>query len=99
MKINFKIVTYILGLISLVSIAFGYYYGSNTVLFSGVFLVVFTVFFHVFQASYEMFRKDKEIDYDMVSKLNLTLTTCSNCEKENVLEDKYCKFCGEELIK
>jgi len=61
------------------------------VLIGGIFLIVFTMV-------YDLYQKDKKIDYEMVKKYGFHLMECPECGKENVLEDIYCTHCGEKLL-
>jgi len=40
---------------------------------------------------------DKELNIEALKKAGLTIVTCNNCLKDNVLEDQYCVHCGERL--
>jgi len=47
--------------------------------------------------TYDLFKSDKNLDIEALKKQGLTIVDCLNCLKSNVLEDKYCVFCGEKL--
>ena len=74
-----------------------YLFDNINLFFVSVFLLVISVFLFIALNSIAMFQNDKVIDYEMVKKQNLTVVLCLNCQKENILEDQYCIYCGEKL--
>jgi uncharacterized membrane protein HdeD (DUF308 family) len=78
-------------------IIYGYFTYRNLVLFIGVGVILFGVFFIMGVQSIFMFIEDKKLDIDQLRKQGYTIVKCSNCERENVLEDQYCIYCNEKL--
>jgi hypothetical protein len=66
-------------------------------LFGIVFMLVSAVYFIII-LSFDLFRRDKQLDYSTLTEAGLTIVECRECHKKNVLEDKYCIFCGEKLV-
>lgn len=56
-----------------------------------------SIIYLILTMSLDIFRRDKILDIDQLRKQGLTIVTCNNCEKLNVLEDQFCIFCGEKL--
>jgi hypothetical protein len=84
-------------IIGVISIGFGYFFQYPEFLFTGVVIVVISGFTIMILQSINLFINDKKLDIDLLRKQGLTIVTCPYCEKGNVLEDKYCIYCGEEL--
>lgn len=84
-------------IIGAVSIGFGYFFQYTSFLFAGVIIIVVSGFTIMVLQSINLFINDKKLDIESLRKQGLTIVTCPYCEKENVLEDKYCIYCGEEL--
>lgn len=80
-----------------VSIGFGYFFQYTSFLFVGVIIVVVSGFAIMVLQSINLFINDKKLDIEALRKKGLTIVPCPYCEKDNVLEDKYCIYCGEEL--
>lgn len=45
----------------------------------------------------DLYRKDQEFNKEQLLSQGLTIVTCKACNEVNVLEDKYCRKCSEEL--
>ena len=60
-------------------------------------LIMVSLFLTVMTMSLGMFKKDKMLDIEALTKQGLTVITCKECNKTNVLEDIFCIFCGEKL--
>ena len=72
-------------------------YEQVILFFLGIPVILLGVFVLVFVMVYDLYQKDKKIDYEIVKKFGYTLVQCPVCGKENVLEDIYCVHCGERL--
>jgi uncharacterized OB-fold protein len=55
------------------------------------------VFTYVASVIVYYYNREMEWDQALVQEQGLTIVTCKACSKKNVLEDKYCKYCGEVL--
>jgi len=55
------------------------------------------VLFKLFIDVVTLFKSDQTLDILELKESGLTIVTCKSCLKENVLEDKYCIYCQEEL--
>ena len=98
MNLNkYKIIGYFLIAFSIGVFFLSYLFDNINLFFVSVFLLVISVFLFIALNSIAMFQNDKVIDYEMVKKQNLTVVLCLNCQKENILEDQYCIYCGEKL--
>ncbi|PAT02042.1 hypothetical protein CI105_04045 [Candidatus Izimaplasma bacterium ZiA1] len=47
--------------------------------------------------SYTLFSSKDNIEETLKKNPTLNLTICTECKKDNILEDKYCAYCGSEL--
>jgi hypothetical protein len=90
--------------ISLVGIAIGFcmigsilYIQSIFVLISGIIVLMVSIVFMMITSTVDLFKRDKNIDINELKKQGFTVVSCVKCNKNNVLEDKYCIFCGEML--
>lgn len=89
---------FILIIISIGIIIISYVLSNFTLFFLGLFLIVVSVIALIVLLSIDVFRRDKILDLDKLRKEGLTIVECPECSKSNVLEDKYCIFCGEKLV-
>lgn len=92
-----KIIAYIIATSSFGFFVLFYTQESIWYLLLGAVVLVGSIFAIISTMVYELYQKDKTIDYEAVKKNKLTLVTCGECGKENVLEDQYCIHCGEKL--
>jgi len=69
-----------------------------TLLFIGIFLLVVSMFLAILLPSLYVFRQDRTLDKDTLQKKGLHIVICCECNRENVYEDKFCVYCGEELV-
>lgn len=92
-----KLIPAAIGLLSVLIFGIGYYYSSTIIFFLGVLLVLVGVFSYISLQIYDLYQKEKTIDYELVKEKGLTLVNCPQCEKGNILEDVYCVHCGERL--
>ncbi len=74
-----------------------YYEESLFFLFVGIFVLIAGIVTIGILQTLDLMKQDKLIDYEMVEKLKLHLVECPACHKENILEDQYCRYCGEQL--
>lgn len=86
-------------LLGLILIIASYLLTSLLLLFIGIFLVILGVFSLILVNSLKIFLMDKELNIEALIKAGLTIIKCENCLKDNVLEDKFCVYCGERLGK
>lgn len=86
-------------ILSLILITFSAYNASITLLLIGIITMMVSAVYFILVLSFDMFRRDKQLDYKVLSESGLTIVECSECHKKNVLEDKFCIFCGEILVK
>ncbi len=84
----------LLGLILLIA---SYFLGSMFLFFMGILFVILGVLSLILVNSLKIFMMDKELNIEALKKAGLTIIKCSNCLKDNVLEDQYCVHCGERL--
>ena len=66
-------------------------------LFVGIFLLIAGMVVVAIIQTVDLIKRDKMIDYEMVEKFQLHVVDCKECGKENILEDRYCRYCGQEL--
>jgi len=75
-----------------------FYYGESLFfLFVGIFVMVAGIVTIGILQTIDLVKHDKLIDYETVEKYHLHLVDCPACKKENILEDQYCRYCGEQL--
>ena len=74
-----------------------YYQSSALLLFIGVGVLLLGILYTVAYQTFDLFKRDKTLDLIKLQELGLTIVTCNNCLKENVLEDQYCIYCSEKL--
>ena len=86
----------LLGLILLIA---SYFIASMFLFFMGILFVILGVLSLILVNSLKIFMMDKELNIEALKKAGLTIIKCSNCLKDNVLEDQYCVHCGERLGK
>lgn len=85
-------------IISIILIASGVILSKPVLLIMGIITVVVSTFIIILLSSISIFLKDKDLDFDKLIKEGFTVVRCKNCDKKNILEDKYCIFCGEDLL-
>jgi hypothetical protein len=85
--------------IGILVLILSYLLSSFLFFFIGVAMVVVGVLIIILLQALLIFVKDKELNIEQLKSSGLTIVQCSNCLKENVLEDKYCIHCGERLEK
>lgn len=88
---------YLLGLAGILMLAGSYFISSMLLFFTGVFILLVSILFTIFLMTIDLYKKDKELNIEALEKAGLNIVACSNCQKDNVLEDQYCVHCGEEL--
>jgi predicted RNA-binding Zn-ribbon protein involved in translation (DUF1610 family) len=94
---SYRILGIVLGLSSLLLFVLTYLYSNLLYFIIGILVLVGSIFLIVFSMVVDLYQKDKNIDYEIVKKMNLTIVTCKVCGKENILEDQYCRYCNEQL--
>jgi hypothetical protein len=100
MSKNLKIIVPLaLIIISIGLLLYGFLIMSIFLQIFSLFLIVVNTIFLILIKSFEVFLMDKNLNEDDIIRAGLNITQCSKCQKTNVLEDKYCIYCGEELIK
>ena len=60
-------------------------------------MLVLSILLTIFIMTMNLYKKDQEFNPDELQEQGLTLLDCKSCNTQNVLEDKYCRKCGEEL--
>lgn len=93
----FKAGPFVLGLLGLAVIFISYQYEQIILTIIGSLVLMLGVFIFLFFKSIEIFQKDKEFNKEELVNQGLTIVVCSACETENVLEDQYCRKCGDKL--
>lgn len=83
--------------VSGLSFAIFYVRESLFFLFVGIFLLIAGMVVVAILQTVDLMKRDKMIDYEMVEKFHLHLVSCKECDKENILEDRYCRYCGAAL--
>ncbi len=97
---NFKTLIYaeiIIGILGLLLLIVAYVNLNYFLTFSGIFIILVSILLYFTTKTAEMFKKDKELDIESLKNQGFTIVNCLNCGKNNVLEDKFCIFCGEDL--
>jgi hypothetical protein len=74
-----------------------YFLESLFILLMGVLLILIGIFSYIMNKALSLFVMDRELNIEALKKAGLTIVTCNNCLKDNVLEDQYCVHCGERL--
>ena len=92
-----KVVGILIGIGALTLFTLSFLFENILLFFIGIPVLLIAVFVIVFTMVYDLYQKDKMIDYELIKKSGLTLVRCPHCDKENVLEDIYCIHCGERL--
>lgn len=88
---------YLIFALGLLLFALSYFQSSALLLFVGVGVLLLGIFYTVVYQTFILFKKDKTLDLIKLQELGLTIVKCTNCLKENVLEDQYCIYCNEKL--
>lgn len=91
------LVTFLVLVAAMLSFAIFYLGELLFFLFVGIFILVAGMISVAIIQTVDLMKRDKLIDYEMVEKFNLHIVTCEECGQENILEDQYCRFCGERL--
>jgi len=84
-------------IISVILIALSFFISSIFLMIFSIILLLVSILLLFFFMTYDLFKSDKNLDIEALKKQGLTIVDCLNCLKSNVLEDKYCVFCGEKL--
>lgn len=84
-------------IISIAAIAGSFFLASPLLMILSIIILVVSILFMFIMLTIDMFSKDKQLDIEALKKQGLTIITCNNCNRDNVLEDQYCIYCGEEL--
>lgn len=92
-----KYIGILFGAAGLTLFVLSFMYENVVFFFMGIPLLLLGIFLLIFMMVYDLYEKDKKIDYELVKKHGFHLVKCSSCGKENVLEDQYCVYCGERL--
>jgi len=92
-----KVIGLMIGALAIVLFAFSFFLENIFLLFLGIPVLLIGIFVVIASMVFELYKKDKLIDYELVKKSGLTLMECKHCGKENIKEDIYCIFCGERL--
>lgn len=87
---------FILGLLFIIG---SYFLEMMIMLLIGSMLIIVGLISYITIRTLNVFIQDKELNIEALRKAGLTIVTCNNCQKDNVLEDQYCIYCGERLGK
>ncbi len=80
-----------------IMIVFSYMYNQIILLVLSAISLLVNAIMMLIIMSIDMFRRDKILDIEALKKQGLTIISCKECGKENVLEDIFCIFCGDRL--
>ncbi|KFZ26024.1 MAG: hypothetical protein KQ78_01738 [Candidatus Izimaplasma bacterium HR2] len=81
-------ITSVLGsLLGLILLIASYFLGSMFFFFMGILFVILGILSLILVNSLKIFMMDKELNIEALKKAGLTIIKCSNCLKDNVLED------------
>ena len=86
-----------IAVIGMVIAIYSYFISSVLLFIMGSICVVIGVLFIVSMMSFNLFYEDKNLDFEKLKQMGLTIVKCKECLKDNVLEDQYCIYCGEKL--
>lgn len=92
-----RIIGLILILVSVLIIILSMYQKSIIILFVGIFTLVVSVFLSILLPYLYVFKEDRILNEEKIIEQGLHIVLCKSCERKNVLEDKYCIYCGEDL--
>jgi ABC-type bacteriocin/lantibiotic exporter with double-glycine peptidase domain len=92
-----KYVSVILGLIAVILFVLAYLNMDFVYVILASAVLLMAVFTYVASVIVYYYNREMEWDQALVQEQGLTIVTCKACSKKNVLEDKYCKYCGEVL--
>lgn len=84
-------------IVGILLIVFSYKQEDLARLIIGSTLLMVSIFVVILLASLSIFTEDKKLDIPLLIKQGFKIVECPKCNKENVLVDKYCIFCGEPL--
>ncbi len=97
---NYKAITisgYLVVMMGLVILGISYFKASMVIFFVGSVITVLGIVAVISLMTLKLFLQDKELEIDKLKAMGLTIVTCEKCGKQNVFEDQYCIYCGEEL--
>lgn len=84
-------------LLSMSGIVISFFIASIIGVIISIILLVVSILGMFLGISLDMFIRDKILDIEQLSKQGYTPIECNNCGKQNILEDKFCIYCGEKL--
>ncbi len=93
----YSVLALLVGLLGVSLFIISYQNESMFMLVIGALMLVLGILLTVFIMTMNLYNKDQEFDSEGLKKQGLTIMNCKSCSTENVLEDKYCRKCGEEL--
>jgi hypothetical protein len=73
------------------------YIDSVIMFFVTIILLLVSVAWLAVALIVDLFLEDKRLDVIALQQQGYTLVMCTNCETANILEDQYCRNCGEVL--
>lgn len=92
-----KLILFLLIIIGVVLFSLGILFDVVLQVFLGIIISVIGIFGFSIMRYYFMFNQVEDV-YETLSKYDdLHLAICSECGKENILEDRYCVKCGNKL--
>lgn len=66
-------------------------------LFASIAMVLLGIITTIAVQTIALYRQDKILDLAALQACGMTIVTCSECGKSNVLEDQYCIYCQAKL--
>ena len=87
----------LVGLIAIGLFTLSFFNDSFFLFILGTFLLLISIFLNIFLMVIDLYRKDKEFNIEKLQDQGLTIINCKICNEVNVLEDQYCRTCGEKL--
>lgn len=92
-----KFYLYLFIILGIVIFSYGIHMDNVWLVFIGIFNSVFGFIGVTFSRAYYMFTKEEDIHETLKKYKTLHIAICSECGKENILEDIYCVKCGNKL--
>lgn len=93
----YTVLSLLVGVLGVALFIISYQTESMFMLVIGALMLVLSILLTIFIMTMNLYKKDQEFNPLELSKQGLTLVLCKDCSTENVLEDKFCRKCGEEL--
>lgn len=98
MNKSYKIFALLIGLLSILLFVLSFKEEQLSYFFFGAAFLVISILSLIFIMTIDLYKKDKEFDKEALLASGLHLTKCPQCKIDNVIEDKFCRICGTELV-